>query len=90
MFSTSSRAKTIVTIEFKQLTMIAGRKSEKLSIINLIDLIGSERACSTGATGDKLKEECNINKSLLFLGNIINALANKAKCKAGISKYFGW
>ena len=78
MNATSSRAHTIVTIEFKQLTMIAGKKSEKLSMINLVDLAGSERAGSTGATGDRLKEGCNINKSLLVLGNVINALADKA------------
>ena len=78
MNATSSRAHTIVTIEFKQLTLIAGRKSEKLSMINLVDLAGSERAGSTGATGDRLKEGCNINKSLLVLGNVINALADKA------------
>ena len=78
MNATSSRAHTIVTIEFKQCTMIAGRKSEKLSMINLVDLAGSERAGSTGATGDRLKEGCNINKSLLVLGNVINALADKA------------
>ena len=81
MNATSSRAHTIVTIEFKQLTMIAGRKSEKLSMINLVDLAGSERAGSTGATGDRLKEGCNINKSLLVLGNVINALADKAMGK---------
>ena len=81
MNATSSRAHTIVTIEFKQLTMIAGKKSEKLSMINLVDLAGSERAGSTGATGDRLKEGCNINKSLLVLGNVINALADKAMGK---------
>jgi len=78
MNATSSRAHTIVIIEFKQCTMIAGKKSEKLSMINLVDLAGSERAGSTGATGERLKEGCNINKSLLVLGNVINALADKA------------
>ena len=78
MNATSSRAHTIVIIEFKQVAMIAGKKSEKLSMINLVDLAGSERAGSTGATGDRLKEGCNINKSLLVLGNVINALADKA------------
>ena len=78
MNATSSRAHTIVTIEFKQLTMIAKKKSEKLSMINLVDLAGSERSGSTGATGDRLKEGCNINKSLLILGNVINCLADKA------------
>ena len=78
MNATSSRAHTIVTIEFKQITHIAGKKSEKLSMINLVDLAGSERSSSTGATGDRLKEGCNINKSLLVLGNVINVLADKA------------
>ncbi len=78
MNATSSRAHTIVIIEFKQCTMVAGKKSEKLSMINLVDLAGSERAGSTGATGERLKEGCNINKSLLVLGNVINALADKA------------
>ena len=81
MNATSSRAHTIVTIEFKQLTMVAKKKSEKLSMINLVDLAGSERSGSTGATGDRLKEGCNINKSLLILGNVINCLADKAMGK---------
>jgi hypothetical protein len=33
----------------------------KVAIINLIDLAGSERADSTGATGDRLKEGSAIN-----------------------------
>jgi kinesin family protein 13 len=78
MNATSSRAHTIVTIEFRQITLIAGKKSDKLSMINLVDLAGSERSSSTGATGDRLKEGCNINKSLLVLGNVINVLADKA------------
>ena len=78
MNATSSRAHTIVTIEFRQITMLAKRRSEKLSMINLVDLAGSERSGATGATGDRLKEGCNINKSLLILGNVINCLADKA------------
>lgn len=81
MNATSSRAHTIVTIEFKQCTFTAGKKNEKISVINLVDLAGSERSASTGATGDRLKEGCNINKSLLVLGNVINALADKATGK---------
>ena len=78
MNNTSSRAHTIVTIEFKQVNTEGKLKSEKLSKINLVDLAGSERANSTGATGARLKEGCNINKSLLVLGNVINTLADKA------------
>ncbi|KAJ3024738.1 UNVERIFIED_CONTAM: Kinesin-like protein kif17 [Siphonaria sp. JEL0065] len=48
-----------------------GRKRSK---IHLIDLAGSERADSTGATGDRLKEGAQINQSLSALGNVISAL----------------
>ena len=78
MNATSSRAHTIVTIEFRQVTILAKKRSEKLSRINLVDLAGSERTGITGATGERLKEGCNINKSLLILGNVINCLADKA------------
>jgi len=82
MNATSSRAHTIITIEFVQITNQNGKRSEKRSNINLVDLAGSERASSTGATGDRLKEGCNINKSLLTLGNVINVLADKALGKS--------
>ena len=78
MNATSSRAHTIVTIEFRQITILAKKRSEKLSKINLVDLAGSERTGITGSTGERLKEGCNINKSLLILGNVINCLADKA------------
>ena len=41
----------------------------------LIDLAGSERACFTQNRGLRMVEEANINRSLLSLGNCINALA---------------
>lgn len=83
MNATSSRAHTIVTIEFKQILIEGKNRNEKTSVINLVDLAGSERASSTGATGDRLKEGGNINRSLLILGNVINALADKAMGKKG-------
>lgn len=51
--------------------------SETLSKIHLVDLAGSERADATGATGVRLKEGGNINKSLVTLGNVISSLGEK-------------
>ena len=59
MNASSSRAHTIITIEFKQIDTVQGRKSEKLSVINLVDLAGSEKLNKTGATGDRMKEGKN-------------------------------
>lgn len=82
MNATSSRAHTVITIEFKQCKTELGRVIEKLSVINLVDLAGSEKAGQTGATGDRLKEGCAINKSLTVLGQCISTLADKAMGKA--------
>ncbi|CAN0335444.1 unnamed protein product, partial [Laminaria digitata] len=43
--------------------------------LNLIDLAGSERISKTDATGDRLREAQNINRSLSALGDVIAALA---------------
>lgn len=82
MNATSSRAHTIFTIEFKQIKINGDRKTEKSSVINLVDLAGSEKAGQTGATGERLKEGCAINKSLVVLGSVIEALAEKSSGKA--------
>lgn len=67
MNSTSSRAHTIfqITLTQSQLFRETGKATDKVSVINLIDLAGSERAESTGATGDRLKEGCAINQVCL-------------------------
>lgn len=49
---------------------------EKFSVINLVDLAGSEKVGKTGASGDRLKEAGQINKSLSMLGMVISALAD--------------
>ncbi|CAF1220965.1 unnamed protein product, partial [Didymodactylos carnosus] len=76
MNATSSRAHTVVTITFDQILTTDVGETKKTSVINLVDLAGSERANATGATGDRLKEGANINKSLSALGNVISALAD--------------
>jgi kinesin family protein 1 len=82
MNATSSRAHTVFTIMFQQISK--SDKREQVSKINLIDLAGSERADSTGATGDRLKEGCAINLSLTCLGNVISALADLSMGKKGV------
>lgn len=47
-------------------------------------MIYSERADSTGATGERLKEGAAINQSLSALGNVIAALADNKSGTIGI------
>ncbi len=44
--------------------------------MSLVDLAGSERATVTTNIGARFREGANINRSLLALGNCINALAS--------------
>merc|ERR1719465_131577 len=78
MNATSSRAHTVLIIEFKQVSTVGGKRGQKVSMMNLVDLAGSEKAGQTGASGDRLKEGCAINKSLSALGNVIEKLAEKS------------
>uniref|UniRef100_A0A4W3IHN9 Centromere-associated protein E-like n=2 Tax=Callorhinchus milii TaxID=7868 RepID=A0A4W3IHN9_CALMI len=48
----------------------------KVAHLNLVDLAGSERASQTGAEGVRLKEGCNINRSLFVLGQVIKKLSD--------------
>ncbi|CAK4264713.1 unnamed protein product [Aphanomyces euteiches] len=83
MNATSSRAHTIfqIILTQSQLDPTTNKMMDKVSRINLIDLAGSERATSTGATGARLKEGAAINQSLSALGNCISALADNASGK---------
>ena len=81
MNATSSRAHTIISIEFKQIEFLMNHKVEKISVINLVDLAGSEKISKTGAVGDRLKEGCAINKSLSVLGMVITTLAENSQNK---------
>lgn len=76
MNASSSRAHTIIAIEFKQSEYLMNHKVERLSVINLVDLAGSEKISKTGSVGDRLKEGCAINKSLSVLGMVISSLAD--------------
>jgi hypothetical protein len=45
----------------------------------LIDLAGTENIEKSGAEGIRVKEACNINQSLLALGNVIDDIINLNK-----------
>lgn len=80
MNATSSRAHTVSLITFTQNFFEADGTplNRRVSNINLIDLAGSERAGSTGATGERLAEGAKINASLSVLGKVISTLAKNA------------
>ena len=72
---TSSRSHAILQIMVSYKNKTSGINYEiKYGKLNLIDLAGSERASMTKNKGMRLFEGANINKSLLTLGNCINAL----------------
>lgn len=50
-----------------------------MSKLQIVDLAGSERAQSSENRGQRMIEGANINKSLLALGNCINALSELKK-----------
>ena len=78
MNDTSSRSHAVFTIMLKQIhhDFSTDSTTERLARIRLVDLAGSERAKATEATGARLREGSNINKSLTTLGRVIAALAD--------------
>ncbi|KAH7949315.1 hypothetical protein HPB49_007708 [Dermacentor silvarum] len=77
---TSSRSHALLRVSIRQ-----SRKDisdldltrHRVGKLFMVDLAGSERASNTKNTGMRLKEGAHINKSLLALGNVINALATR-------------
>ncbi|WZY89935.1 hypothetical protein YC2023_046670 [Brassica napus] len=71
----SSRSHSIfsVTIHIKECTP-EGEEIVKSGKLNLVDLAGSENISRSGAREGRAREAGEINKSLLTLGRVINAL----------------
>ncbi|XP_069325850.1 kinesin-like protein KIF18A [Eulemur rufifrons] len=77
MNATSSRSHAVFQIYLRQQDKTASiNQNVRIAKMSLIDLAGSERASSTSAKGTRFVEGTNINRSLLALGNVINALAD--------------
>ncbi|KAI3736291.1 hypothetical protein L6452_15830 [Arctium lappa] len=75
---TSSRSHQILrlTIESSAREFIGKDKSTKLAAsVNFVDLAGSERAAQALSVGQRLKEGCHINRSLLTLSTVIRKLS---------------
>ncbi|XP_048515959.1 uncharacterized protein LOC105683614 isoform X2 [Athalia rosae] len=56
--------------------------------LHLVDLAGSERAGNSNYGLHRLKEGANINKSLVALGNVISALAERGATGSGPGRRF--
>lgn len=68
----SSRSHSVFILKLAGENSTTGERSE--GTLNLVDLAGSERLGHSKATGERLKETQNINKSLSCLGDVIGAL----------------
>ena len=74
----SSRSHAILRVTIKMRSK--GEQTYTESILSIIDLAGSERASATATKGFlRRREGANINRSLLALGNCINALCTNSK-----------
>ncbi|CAB1333857.1 unnamed protein product [Coregonus sp. 'balchen'] len=73
----SSRSHALLMITVLGTDLASGAKIT--GKLNLVDLAGSERVWKSGAEGERLKEAQNINRSLLALGDVIQALRGKEK-----------
>jgi kinesin family protein 11 len=75
----SSRSHTIFTITvYTKRTTASGEEIISSGKLNLVDLAGSENIGRSGAENKRAVEAVLINKSLLTLGRVINALVDRS------------
>ncbi|KAF9935787.1 Kinesin-like protein kif15, partial [Mortierella alpina] len=74
----SSRSHTVLTLTIQSMALVDGINHIRESRFNLVDLAGSERQKQANTEGQRLREAGNINRSLLCLGSVINALGEIA------------
>ncbi|WIA35058.1 hypothetical protein OEZ86_003547 [Tetradesmus obliquus] len=80
MNQSSSRSHAILVISMEQRALPSAARALPAELrylrskLHLVDLAGSERAKETGTTGARFAEGVSINRGLLELGNVINAL----------------
>ncbi|KAF8794072.1 Kinesin-like protein KIF19 like protein [Argiope bruennichi] len=75
---TSSRSHAVLMVQVKKRSPAhSHQQTLRTGRLYMVDLAGSERAAQTQNTGKRLLEGAHINKSLLALGNCINALAER-------------
>ena len=78
--ATSSRSHAVLRVTITQKPRAGGlTENSQSATLSVIDLAGSERASVTKNKGERLIEGANINRSLLALGNCINALCDLRK-----------
>uniref|UniRef100_A0A8C7AQG2 Kinesin-like protein KIF19 n=2 Tax=Neovison vison TaxID=452646 RepID=A0A8C7AQG2_NEOVI len=79
---TSSRSHAVLQVAVRQRSRVKNILQEvRQGRLFMIDLAGSERASQTQNRGQRMKEGAHINRSLLALGNCINALSDKSSNK---------
>jgi len=84
MNTESSRSHAIFSIMIESKIVEEDVIKIKKAKLHIVDLAGSERVKHTNVEGERLREGCNINKSLHVLGNVINSLVESTKKKKHI------
>ncbi|KAI9226752.1 MAG: P-loop containing nucleoside triphosphate hydrolase protein, partial [Piptocephalis tieghemiana] len=76
----SSRSHAVLQVNVRRRSRTASINQDwNVATMSIIDLAGSERAAATQNRGERRREGANINRSLLALGNCINALCDQGR-----------